>query len=170
VTAARPLLLIAALVVCACSARAPASTPGTAGDRVDRFGASQAPSAVIDSGLPVESRSSLSDGAIAALSACGLLERLDLVSGIAPLDHAADAVKYANIWGSPPYLTDDAAWLITTTGDIFLRTAKGHDPTCLVVDGEPWWVMTGGTVGEDGVLIPPLVDTNPPLHVPPLAP
>lgn len=123
--------------------------------------------AQVDTTLPTESRSALSQGAKEALTACGLLEALDLVSGIAPIPRAADAVKYANIWGEGPYLTDKPAWLITTSGEFVVRVEKGIDPTCLVIDGDATWLMTGGYI-RDGKRVAPLVRTNPPLRVPPL--
>jgi len=123
----------------------------------------------IDTNLAAESRSALSNGAKEALTACGLLDSLDLVSGMAELPHAADAPTYANIWGSPSIPMDEPAWLITTKGEVFLRTATDIDPTCIVIDGEATWLSTGGSI-ENGEVVPPLVTNAPKLRLPPLGP
>ena len=147
-----------------------AVTPAAATDTPS----SEAP---IDTTLAAESRSDLSKGAKEALTACGLLETLDLVSGMAELPHGTDAPKYANIWGSPPIPMDEPAWLITTKGEIgapgrggrFMQMATGIDPTCIVIDGVATWLFTGGSI-ENGEVVPPLVTNPPKLRLPPLGP
>jgi len=168
-------LAAVALIGTACTAGAPGtSTVDPSADQSTEqpsaaVRASADSATAVDTQLPAESRTNLSDGARAALTACGLMDHLDLVAGIARLPRAADAINYANIWGDPPYLVDKPAWLVTTKGEFFLRGSKGVDPTCLVIDEDATWLMTGGTL-VDGNLVPPLVDREPPLTLPPLAP
>ena len=165
-----------ALTISACTAGASPEAPGGAAAPTREAAvtalaptAATASEAPIDSTLAAESRIALSAGAKEALAACGLLDSLDLVSGMAELPHAADAPTYANIWGSPPIPMDEPAWLITTKEEIFLRTATDIDPTCIVIDGEATWLSTGGSI-ENGEVVPPLVTNAPKLRLPPLGP
>ena len=104
-------LCLSTFALFACDAErgavSPSLSPVSAGSLPPPAGPSQ-PTAreegEIDSTISPESRSSLSEGARTALEACGLLESLDLVAGLGRLPRGADAPKYANIWGDPPYL------------------------------------------------------------------
>lgn len=110
-------------------------------------------------------------GAKTALELCGLLDYMDYVAGIGRIDRARDAVKYAPFYGTEPDLRTDApAWVITTKGEVPLRGVLAVEPTCVVVDDEAAWLLTGGA-NKDGKFQPPLEpQVSPTLRLPPLEP
>lgn len=183
----RPLLTfaIAAAAIASCVAQpaAPATT--------NPPGQSTGTAAV---GLPVDasiaqvSLSRPSANAAAALDACGIVYSLpghegkgigaDKVSGFGLVARGPDVGNYAAIGPAPQLQTDDAAWVVATSGWIATTLSdqangiESKDPTCIVLESDlatGYWFSTGD-VRQGTLLVTPLPFKQPSLRLPALAP
>jgi len=137
----------------------------------------------VGSDLTAVSRSSPDASASAALDLCSITDTtsamgprgalgIDVVVGMGFVTHARDAVKYVRLAGVEPEIqTDHPAWLIATKGPIQLPLGpKMWNPTCVVIDGEANWFITGD-YEDDGVIVTPLpLKAEPVFALPALAP
>ena len=126
----------------------------------------------VDPALQPVSLSNMQAGPKEALTVCGLIEYTDLVAGMAIIDHPSDSTTWVPFYGTEPELRGQGPmWLMTTKGQTTLRAGTYVDPTCVVVDGAPSWIGTGGLCHPDGTREPPLTPRKPPaMRLPPLQP
>ena len=182
------VLFFAAVTLGACVAAPQGAVPGTPG------GTAPPPAMATETlpaGPPVDttiepvSATAPSPEAAEVLEACQARDfGLDRVAGMGLVPRARDVPKYTRLVGVEPEIhTDRPAWVITFRGILRLG-ARGSalrggrrdpvyaaDPTCVVIDGVPFFYLTGpaGT-DPDNLTVPPIEVGEPSLALPPLAP
>ena len=171
-------LLLLLVVLSACTrAGAPADQVGTSVPPIvaatsGPTGSAEASARPVDESLTPVSRSSPSPAAKSALTACGLQDSMASIIGFALIPKASDAVRYADFYGTEPELKyKGPAWLITLKTKMRVPSGYLIDPTCIVIDGQPSMLLTGGEETSDGTFKPPLQPLkSPDLLLPPLTP
>lgn len=164
-------ILVAAGFLVACGASTTASDPTAVTTR-------DLPP--IDTSIEAVSASKPDAESSAALDACSLTDTtgrfgsngplgLDRVSGMGKVTPASAAVKYVALEGAPEIATAAPAWVITTSGWITLPLGRPmKDPTCVYVNGEAYWYVTGDSIAIDGAVVTPMPVQTPELRLPPL--
>lgn len=159
------LFLLTVLMVSGCSSAGSLATSGRP----------------LDPHVAQVSLSSITKDGQAALDACGLTDstgRLEggrpygteQISGMGKIAHAREVGSYALVTGREPELqSDQPAWVIEITGmisDPFAGTLT--NPTCVVVESEPYWYVTGSQGDGDNLVTAPPLAPGPSFGLPPL--
>lgn len=164
----RILILVGALWVAGCTASTGASVVDTEAPQFDRPAA--AGSLPVDSSLTPISRSDPGPEAKAALSLCGLDGGDPRIVGAAKLPSSEAIPTYAPVKGPELGRTAEPAWLFQLKGDYVGRRFTYVDPTCAVIDGDPYMYVSNGK-RVDGKQIPvPPVENPPTMALPPMVP
>jgi hypothetical protein len=133
----------------------------------------------IDATIAPVSASHPSADAAAALTACGIVRSdgygygIGIVSGMGLVSPGRNANRYAAIGNTPETQIDSPLWVITTSGNVELPLGGTlTDPTCIVAPGSTrrLWLVTGPSVGTNGVSTTPMPQPPAVLRLPPLAP